>query len=133
MVLNENKDILAKQKLEDLIYSVVRQDIGEYLLDEIGTIKNKQQTTTAQSMLYMLIHNRVNAIAYSELVANFQMNKLGFTNKKLVPIYTLSDKLKTAFIFHKDTPTCVTDLFSQTISSLDEKGEIARIVKKHQY
>jgi len=133
MVLNENRHILAKKTLEDLTYSVVRQDIGEHLLDKQLNISNKVKTTSASSMLNMLIHRRVHAIAYSELVAYFQIDKIGYTNQKIVPIYTLKDGLNTAFIFHKDTPTCVTELFTQVMSSLDERGEIARVLKKYQH
>ena len=133
MVLKENKHILAKKNLAELTYSVVRQDIGEHLLDKHFNVSNKVKTTSASSMLNMLIYRRVHAVAYSELVANFQMDKLGYTNIKLVPIYTLNDKLKTAFIFHKDTPACVSTLFSQVISLLDEKGEIDKIVQKYQH
>ena len=131
MVLEENKDILTRIPLEDLTYSVVREDIGEHLLNEQLHIKNKVETTSASSMLSTLIYRRVEAIAYSELVANFQWSKFGFTDKKLIPIYTLSDKYKTAFIFHKNTPICVSKLFSQAIALLDEKGEIAKVVKKY--
>lgn len=133
MVLNENKHLLTKKNLEDLTYSIVRQDIGEHLLDSHLNIKHKVKTTSANSMLGMLLHNRVDAIAYAELVAHFQMNKLGYANKTLVPIHTLKDQLKTSFVFHKGTPECVTELFAQTISTLDEKGEITRIVKKYQH
>jgi polar amino acid transport system substrate-binding protein len=133
MVLNENKKILVKKNLEDLTYSIVREDIGEHLLDSKLNIKHKVKTTSANSMLSMLIHNRVDAVAYAELVAHFQMNRLGYTNKTLVPIFTLKDELKTSFVFHKSTPHCVTKLFAKTISKLDEKGEITRIVKKYQH
>ena len=132
MVLNENRHILAKKSLEDLTYSVVRQDIGEHLLDKQLNINNKVKTTSASSMLNMLIHRRVHAVAYSELVAYFQIDKIGYTSQKIVPIYTLKDGLKTAFIFHKNTPTCVTQLFHQAMSSLDERGEISRVLKKYQ-
>jgi len=131
MVLEENKDILTIKNIENLTYSVVRQDIGEHLLDEQLNIKNKVVTTSASSMLGMLLHNRVEAIAYSEIVASFQLNNFGFEGKKLVSIFTLNDKLKTAFVFHKDTPTCVSTLFSQTIALLDKKGEIERVMKKY--
>jgi len=133
MVLEENKNILASKQLENLTYSVVRQDVGEHLLDKQLNIKNKVVTTSADSMLGMLLYRRVEAIAYSELVASFQLTKFGYENKKLVSIYTLNDKFKTAFVFHKDTPTCVSVLFSQAIALLDEKGEIDKVVQKYQH
>ncbi len=132
MVLEENKNILANKGIANLSYAVVRQDIGEQLLDKQFIIKNKVVTTSANSMLGMLLYHRVEAIAYSELVAKFQLNKFDLEGKKLVSIHTLDDTLKTSFVFHKDTPTCVSKLFYQTISLLDKKGEIAKVVQKYQ-
>lgn len=131
MVLNDNKDILTKKSLENLSYSVVREDIGGQLLEQQLSIKNKVATTSATSMLAMLIHQRIDAIAYTELVAHFQLKKMGYTKQPLVSIHTLSDTLKGAFVFHKDTPKCVSILFSQAIASLDKKGEIAQVIKKY--
>lgn len=133
MVLNENKDILTKKSFQELTYSVVRADIGEQLLEKQLSIKNKVQTTSATSMLNMLIHRRIDAIAYTELVAHFQLNKMEYTKQRLVSIHTLSDTLQGNFAFHKSTPKCVSTLFSQTIASLDKKGEIAQVMKKYHH
>lgn len=134
MVLNENKDILTKKSLQDLSYSEVREDISGQLLKKQWAIKNIVETSSATSMLDMLIHGRIEAIAYTELVANFQFNKMGYTKQQLVSIHTLSDTLKGAFVFHKDTPECISTLFYQAIASLDKKGKIAQVIKKyHQY
>lgn len=133
MVLEENKNILSKKSLETLSYAVVRADIGEQLLRTHGLIEHQVQTTSAKSMLNMLVHKRIDAIAYTELVAKFQLKKMNNTNQKLISIHTLSDTLQGNFAFHKKTPKCVTDLFTQTITSLDKKGEIAQIIKRHLY
>jgi ABC-type amino acid transport substrate-binding protein len=133
MVLEENKNILANKHIESLTYGVVRLDIGEQLLDKQLNVKNKIITSSAKSMLGVLLYHRVDAIAYSELVAQFQLSKFGLKDKKLVPIYSLNDKLKTSFVFHKSTPICVSKLFEKTISLLDKKGEIARVVQKYQH
>jgi len=133
MVLSENKNTLLSKPIEKLTYAVVRQDIGDALLDKELKIENKVVTTSANSMLAMLLHNRVEAIAYSELVAKFKLNKLGLEDKKLASIYTLNDKYKTAFIFHKNTPACVTQLWAKTISTLDSRGEIAKVISKYQH
>jgi len=133
MVLEENKHILIKKSLEELTYSVVRQDIGGHLLNELLHIRNQVETTSASNMLGTLIYHRVEAIAYSELVAHFQLSNLDFEDKKLISIHTLNHKYKTAFIFHKDMPNCVSKLFSKTITLLNEKGEIAKVVKKYEH
>lgn len=132
MILAENKDILMKKPLSELTFAVVRQDIGEHLITKKLNVTKKVATNSATSMINMLIHQRVEAIAYSELVANFQLSRLGITDKKLVSIYSLHKRFTTAFIFHNSTPVCVTQLFSQTISSLENKGELAKVFKKYQ-
>ena len=133
IALEENKNILDHKSIEKLSYAVVRQDIGEHLLDAKFNVKNKVVTTSANSMLSMLLYHRVEAIAYSELVAQFQLSHFGLEDIKLTSIYTFNDVFESAFVFHKDTPKCFSTLFSQTISLLDEKGEINRIMQKYQY
>ncbi|PCH97210.1 MAG: hypothetical protein COB83_02865 [Gammaproteobacteria bacterium] len=133
MVLAENQDILTKKPLSELTFAVVRQDIGEHLITKTLGVTNKVATNSATSMINMLIYKRVEAIAYSSLVVNFQLSRLGLTDKKLISIYKAHDRFKTSFIFHKNTPACVTQLFTQTISSLDEKGELTKIFKKYRH
>lgn len=131
MVLEENKAILSKKPLEKLKYAVVRADIGEQLLQKHTSAKQIKQTTSPKSMLNMLVNGRIEAIAYNELVAQFYLAKMNATKQKLVTIHTLSDKLQGNFAFHKNTPECVIALFAQTINTLEQKGDIARIMKKY--
>ncbi|MBL4941294.1 MAG: transporter substrate-binding domain-containing protein [Colwellia sp.] len=133
MILAENKNILTKKPISELTFAVVRQDIGEHLITNILKATNKVATNSATSMINMLTYQRVEAIAYSSLVVDFQLNRLGITDKKLISIYNFHDNFKTAFIFHKSTPACVTKLFSKTILSLDEKGKLTKIFKQYQY
>ena len=133
LVLNENKMSLINKDLDELTIGVVRKDIGEYLLDQLNIDVTKVETISASSLLQMLIGQRIHAIAYAEAVANFQLTKLGFAQQEITSIYTLSNKLETAFIFHKDTPKCVTSLFAQTIATLNAKGEIEKISKQYHH
>ena len=133
MILAENKDMLTKKPIAELTFAVVRQDIGEHLITKTFNVTKKVATNSATSMINMLIYKRVEAIAYSELVAKFQLSRLGIEGKKLVSIHNFNKKFKTAFIFHKNTPTCVSQLFSQAIFSLEKKGELAKIFKKYQH
>jgi len=131
MVISDLQERLAAVNINDLIIAVVRKDIGHQLLKE-KNIKAKQvETTSAFSMLKMLTHKRVDAIAYAEDVAYFQYNKLGLNKNSLVPIYILDDKAFSNYIFHRNTPQCIIDLFTETIEKLHQRGELVSVWKKY--
>ena len=133
MILAENKDILMKKPISELTFAVVRQDIGEHLITNTLNATKIVATNSATSMIKMLVYQRVEAIAYSELVANFQLSRLGFTNTKLTSIYDAHENYTTAFVFHHSTPVCITELFSQAITSLDKRGELSKIFNKYHH
>ncbi len=82
-------------------------------------------------MLKMLMHQRVDAVAYAEDVVYFQYKKLGLTRGTLSPIYVLEDKSLASYAFHKNTPICITDLFAKTINLLHQRGELSQIKDKY--
>ena len=131
MVLQKNYPVLVVKKLSELTIAVVRADIGEQLLNSTNLAIKPIPTTNANSMLKMLVHQRVDAIAYVEAVAMFQFNKLDFKDKHLVPLYPLNNGSTPAFVFHKNTPKCVTQLFTQTLRKLEQQDDLARIWQKY--
>jgi len=131
MVLKQKQNILKKIPPENLTIAVVRQDIGHQLLDSQKFPAAQAVTTSAYSMLKMLVHQRVDAIAYSENVARFQYNKLKVTADDLVPLYVLDDNAYTNYVFHKDTSQCVVDLFKNSIEKLHQQGKIMPVVNKY--
>ncbi|GLX79120.1 hypothetical protein tinsulaeT_24600 [Thalassotalea insulae] len=131
MVKAANKKALQDKPLNELSIAVVREDIGQHLLDS-QQIKAKQiLTTSAFGMLKMLIHERVDAIAYAEDVAHFQIRKLGLGKDPLVPIYILESHSINNFIFHRDIDTCAIKLFVDAIERLHQQGKIKRIIDKY--
>lgn len=131
ITLGSNFDLLQHQSVNDLIIAVVREDIGQRLLT-INKISAKQvETSSAASMLKMLLLKRVDAIAYSEDVANFQFNKLETGKNAISPIYLLSDKLAINFVFHKETPNCVINFFEKKLKLLNERGVLDSIMTKY--
>ncbi len=154
MAMSYNQDILINKlknkKISELTIAVVRQDIGQQLLNENYIVGNQIETVSSNGMLKLLISKRVDAIAYAEDVAYFQLSKLNSTNTnaeigaetnidkdsykyKIVPIVKLSSNTETYtnYAFHKDTPECVTQLFSQTLIQLGKLGEIKKIRAKY--
>lgn len=131
MALNQNFNEISNNSIDELNIAVVRGDIGQDLLNSQKILAQQTETTSAFSMLEMLIYERVDAIAYSEDVAYFQLEKLGLQNSTIKPIYSLNDKSFVNFVFHKSTPSCVTNLFKEAIVKLDDEGRLKSIWQKY--
>lgn len=127
MVLAQNYEQLKALPLADLVLGVVREDIGHHLVNRSKLPSTLVPTTSASSMLKMLISGRVNAIAYAEEVAQFQLENLLLNDKKIVPLRVLENDASHGFVFHKNTPDCVVQLFHSTIIELDKNEELVRI------
>ena len=82
-------------------------------------------------MLEMLLHKRVDAIAYSEGVTNYQLKKLAVQKNVVTSLYVLAEDLDVNFVFHKYTSTCVIDLFTKKLATLNKKGKLQPIWKKY--
>jgi len=131
MVLEKELKRIQKMKYEDLTIAVVREDIGHHLLNSNGFPATQVETTSASSMLKMLAYNRVDAIAYAEDVAFFQLKKLGLNKGSIVPLIVLDDKSFANYVFHKDTSTCLVNLFSKTIAELHHSGDLELVQDKY--
>lgn len=131
MVLNKNQNEISSKSIEELNIAVVRGDIGQDLLNSQKVLAQQTETISAFSMLEMLIYQRVDAIAYSEDVAYFQLEKLGLQNSAITPIYSLNDKSFVNFVFHKDTPNCVINIFEEAITKLNEERKLKPIWQKY--
>lgn len=129
MVLNERKQNLALKNVEELTVAVVRQDIGHQLLEKFNFPVQKVVTTSANSMLQMLIRKRVDAIAYAEEVAYFQFGKLA--DHQLSSLYVLEENTVYNYVFNNETPACVTDLLNSALVQLEEKGELQGLRNKY--
>lgn len=133
MVLAENVEQLKQRPLVDIVLGVVREDIGHHLVNQAQLPSKLVPTTSASSMLKMLISGRVNAIAYAEEVAQFQLENLLLNDKKIVPLRVLENNASHGFVFHKSTPDCVVELFHSAIVELDESDELIKIRDRYIY
>jgi polar amino acid transport system substrate-binding protein len=127
---NNGKKV-EKASLNKLHIGVVRGDIGQSLLNSHKILAVQVKTISAISMLKMLLHERVDAIAYSEDVASFQFDKFDHRKDKIIPIYSLDETSFTNFVFHKSTSSCVTSLFEKTITTLNEEGQLTPVWEKY--
>ena len=131
MVLAKNYRKLKNAPLAELVLGVVREDIGHHLVEQTNLPSTLVQTTSASSMIKMLISGRVDAIAYAEEVALFQLENLSLTDQDLRPLLVLENNASHGFVFHKNTPECVVNLFEKTVVDLYYEGELVKIRDKY--
>lgn len=131
MVLEKNYQRFLKTPLSKLTIAVVRDDIGQQLLISQRIEALQKETTSALSMINMLVYGRVDAIAYAEEVTYYQDKKLGFAHDKIVPLLNLDNQSQNSFVFHKQTSQCLKTLFTSAIERLETKGKLAHIWRKY--
>ena len=131
MVLSSNVELLKTKDFNELNVAVVRGDIGKRLLDSQKIPVNQIETVSASSMLNMLLHERVDAIAYSEDVAYFKFQQLGGHKDLMTSIFSLDTHSKVNFTFNKATPSCVIEMFTNELVILENKGQIKLIWDKY--
>jgi polar amino acid transport system substrate-binding protein len=127
LVKAEEAKPMSLSGINGLNIAVVREDIGQHLLNKYNIGANQVETSSARSMLEMLMLHRVDAVAYAEDVATFQMKKLNINIEQLVPILVLDDSSFNSYVFHKDTPQCVIELFTKAIDEIHQQGKLGRI------
>jgi len=131
MAKEANKERLLSKDITELTIGVVREDIGHHLLIANNIKAVQVATTSAASMIKLLLRDRVDAIAYAEDVARFQFQKLQLAQHKIVPIRRLKGQFLNSYIFHRNVNTCLTDLFEQTVDKLNGNGELERVYRKY--
>ncbi len=131
MALQSNIEELKSKKLDELTVAVVRGDIGQSLLYSQRIPVKQVDTVSAASMLNMLLHKRVDAIAYSENVAYYQFQKLGGSKESFTSVLSLDDNSKINFVFNKVTSHCAVNMFRKELTKLRQNGKIKPIWNKY--
>lgn len=131
MVLEERYHELIDWYVDDLFVAVVREDIGQLVLNQ-EKIKAKQSVTVShQNMVNMLYRNRVDAIAFNEELVRYYYNKPDTTQQKIKTLHVLKNNLANSFVFHKESSICATELFTQTLTKLNNRGDIKKIEQRY--
>jgi polar amino acid transport system substrate-binding protein len=129
MVLEERLETLRNKPIKELSIAVVREDIGQLALKNINS---KQVTTTShQSMVNLLYHNRVDAISFNEELVKYQYNDASSSQHNIRTLHILKDRLNNNFTFHKETPECVIKLFTSTLEKLSKNGQLRHITQRY--
>lgn len=110
---------------------VVRDDIGASLLDERGIAQDEIiHSNLAENLIQMLHRGRVDAIAYSDDVAEWKMRSAGIDPQEYESVFTLLEG-QLGFAFHAQTPTPWLNQLQQALEQVEASGEAEKIRQKY--
>ena len=110
---------------------VVREDVGEQLLVELGVRKETLfQTVSGISTAEMLHEDRIDMWAYEEIVATWNIRSIGGNPRDYEVIYSLK-KSDYFFSFHRDTDDKIIARFQEALDELKRDGKFEEIVNKY--
>ena len=123
--------ITSPRDINALNIGVVRDDIGESLLEELGvTPKQIIYSNQADNLVQLLHRGRVDAIAYSDDVAVWNMLKANIDPQDYENVFTLLEG-QLGFAFHAQTPTPWLDQLQGALAQLEASGEADQIRQRH--
>ena len=110
---------------------VVRDDIGEQLLLQMGIEKEHlQQTNSGLSTAKMLHRDRLDLWAYERDVAFWNIQSAGADPSVYEVVYSLK-KSAYYFAFHKETDEMVISALQTALDALKTDGRMKKIVEKY--
>lgn len=120
------------EDLSDFVVGVVRDDIGERLIKDMGPSRLRlTHVFSSYELLQMLLKGRVDMIAYSQDIIAFQLSKAGIATTELRSLMVLSE-LKSSLAFNREVDAELFSLINQSIIDMKTDGTIARILAAHQ-
>ena len=124
--INSVEDISQYNKI-----GVVRDDIGEQILLELGVPKeNLHRTNSGTNTAKMLDKERVEMWAYGRIVALWNIKELGFNPDDYEEVYILKESQQ-YFAFHKDTEPTVIAKLQKALDELESNGKLKNIVSTY--
>ena len=124
--INSVEDISQFNKI-----GVVRDDIGEQMLLELGVPKeNLHRTNSGMNTAKMLDKERVDMWAYGRVVALWNIKELGFNPGDYEEVYILKESQQ-YFAFHKDTESAVIAKLQTALDELRSNGKLKEIVSTY--
>ena len=110
---------------------VVRDDIGEQLLLELGVSKEGiRQTNSGTSTAKMLHKDRIDIWAYEGMVAFWNIRTIGGNPKDYEVVYSLK-RSNYFYSFHKDTDDRIVAEIQNALDKLISSGKLQKIAKKY--
>ncbi len=116
--------------LAPLRIGVVREDIGELLLQEAGVDAQLVRVDSARALVRMLAAGRFDAIAYSDLVTDWTMQAHAIDPDAFESVYTLREGIM-GYACHPATDPVLLEQLRQSLDSLIEDGTAAEIRQRY--
>jgi len=118
------------RKLDDRNIGVVREDIGELLLQEAGSEAQIRRTDSARSLVRMLAGERFDAIAYSYDTILWNMQQDDIDRNDFEVVYTLKEGVL-GISCQQDTDPALIEQLQTTLDELHEDGTVAEITQRY--
>ena len=121
----------APEDLRDYVIGVVRKDIGETLLFDLGIMPLQLvQVRDSKAVLKMLLLERVDLIAYAEMITRFELEKMGNLYSPLQTQMVLTTTTVN-FAFSNRVPTWYVKEVQKELDKMREEGEMESIQSKY--
>ena len=128
---NKNLDIKSVADMNRIRIGAIRDDIGHQLLRTLGVSEDSIiLINSPESMVRMLDSARVDAIAYAEDIAKYQIRLANFDLKHYGTVYVLQ-KSHMGYAFHKATDPRVLEPLRKALDELRADGTVDRIYSKY--
>lgn len=126
----QDTDITDLQQIENMVVGVVRDDIGERLLKDLGPDElHLTHVLSSRELLQMLIRERVDAIAYSLDIIQYQLKQLS-NSQYQVKVHKVLAELPTSIAFNKQVDPALLKMVNDSIVALKANGTIDRILSQ---
>ncbi len=117
-------------QINQYVIGVVRDDIGERLLKDLGPDEiHLTHVLSSKELLQMLLKQRVDAIAYSVDIIRYQLQQLQGPKQQIKIQLNLAE-LPTSIAFHKQVNPQLLQLINQSIVALKQAGKVDQIINR---
>ena len=139
-LIDSNVSIIAARErgmqvdnVEDLSryqIGVVREDIGDQILQEGGFEGTYVRTDSARILVRMLHGGRFDAVSYNFVTASWTMREEGIDARLYEPVLTLREG-HMGYACHKDTDPELIAQLQETLDALREDGTMDAIIQRY--
>ncbi|OOG25227.1 ABC transporter substrate-binding protein [Thioalkalivibrio denitrificans] len=109
---------------------VVREDIGDQVLQEDGFTGTYVRTDSARILMRMLHGGRFDAVSYNFVTASWTMREEGIDPRLYEPVLTLREGYM-GYACHKDTDPELIAQLQETLDALREDGTVEAIIQRY--
>lgn len=125
---DSNVSISSIDDVKQYTVGVIRDDIGQQLLEEAGVSTSSLDIVSrADSNIKKLSRGRVDAWAYEETVAMWLIKSEGLDPADFEPVHTLSES-QLFFAFHMATPDALIEEFQQALDAVKDSGQYQQVM-----